>query len=58
MSGVPRFLFLSTLVDRNGESLIGQPGTDTTDRTPISDRWAGWYVTGKLASHVGSFPDS
>jgi hypothetical protein len=54
--GVPRFLFLSTVVDRNGESLIGQPGTDTTDRTPISDRWAGWYVTGLPTSqqHLGN----
>jgi hypothetical protein len=54
--GVPRFLFLSTLVDRNGESLIGQPGTDTTDRTPISDRWAGWYVTGHPTTqeHLGN----
>jgi hypothetical protein len=54
--GVPRFLFLSTLVDRNGESLIGQPGTDTTDRTPISDRWAGWYVTGEPTDqrHLGN----
>ena len=44
--GVPRFLFLSTPVDRNGESLLGQPGTDTADRTPIAELWAGWYVTG------------
>jgi hypothetical protein len=54
--GVPRFLFLSTLVDRNGESLMSQPGTDTTDRTPISDRWAGWYVTGEPTTqeHLGN----
>ena len=54
--GVPRFLFLSTFVDRNGESLTGEPGTDTTDRTPIQDRWAGWYVTGKPTgqAHLGN----
>jgi hypothetical protein len=44
--GVPRFLFLSTLVDTNGEALDGRPGDETTDRTAIRDRWAGWYVTG------------
>jgi hypothetical protein len=54
--GVPTFLFLSTLVDRNGESLTGQPGEGTTDRTPISERWAGWYVTGQPTKqpHLGN----
>jgi hypothetical protein len=54
--GVPRLLFLSTLVDKNGEALTGQPGQDTTDRTPIRDRWAGWYVTGQQGdqAHLGN----
>ena len=54
--GVPTFLFLSTLVDRNGESLTGQPGTGTSDRTPIAERWAGWYVTGAPTkqAHLGN----
>jgi len=54
--GVPKFLFLSTRVDRQGESLTGQPGVDTTDQTPISERWAGWYVTGHLGEqdHLGN----
>lgn len=54
--GVPRFLFLSTLVGENGESFAGQPGEDTTDRTAIRDRWGGWYVTGKHGTqqHLGN----
>jgi hypothetical protein len=54
--GVPRFLFLSTLVDVNGEGLDSRAGVDTTDQTPIKDRWAGWYVTGKHGRqpHLGN----
>jgi hypothetical protein len=54
--GVPRFLFLSTLVDVNGEGLDGKAGIDTTDQTPIQDRWAGWYVTGQHGKqqHLGN----
>jgi hypothetical protein len=54
--GVPRFLFLSTLVDVNGEGLDGKAGIDTTDQTPIEDRWAGWYVTGQHGKqqHLGN----
>jgi hypothetical protein len=54
--GVPRLLFMSTLVDTNGEALTGKPGDETTDRTPIADRWAGWYVTGQhgTQTHLGN----
>jgi hypothetical protein len=54
--GVPRFLFLSTLVDVNGEGLENKAGIDTTDQTPIEDRWAGWYVTGQHGKqqHLGN----
>jgi hypothetical protein len=54
--GVPRFLFLSTLVDKNGEALDNKAGVDTTDQTPISDRWGGWYVTGQHGKekHLGN----
>jgi hypothetical protein len=54
--GVPRFLFLSTLVDQNGETLDNKAGVDTTDQTPISDRWGGWYVTGQHGKqkHLGN----
>jgi hypothetical protein len=54
--GVPRLLFLSTLVDTNGETLTGRPGKDTTDQTPLEERWAGWYVTGQHGKqrHLGN----
>jgi hypothetical protein len=54
--GVPKLLFLSTPVSREGESLTGQPGLDTTDQTPIRERWAGWFVTGQLGRqpHLGN----
>lgn len=54
--GVPRFLFQSTLVDRNGEALDQQAGSETTDQTPIQERWAGWYVTGQHGKqpHLGN----
>jgi hypothetical protein len=45
--GIPRFLFLSADGQRTS--------VDTTDRTPIRDRWGGWYVTGDLNAqrHLG-----
>lgn len=50
--GVPRFVFLSTLVTRKGEALTRNPGKETTDQTPIRDRWGGWYVTGQHGQQV------
>jgi hypothetical protein len=44
--GVPRFIVLSTIVDIHGDTLTGGPGFDTTDETPLEQRWGGWYVTG------------
>lgn len=54
--GVPRFLFMSTLVGLNGEVLTSQPGSETTDETPLRDRWGGWYVTGQQGDldHLGN----
>lgn len=45
--GIPRFLFLSA----DGE----RTSIDTTDRTPMRERWGGWYVTGNLKDqdHLG-----
>jgi hypothetical protein len=44
--GVPRFIVLSTIVGTDGNTLTGGPGVDTTDETPLEQRWGGWYVTG------------
>jgi hypothetical protein len=45
--GVPQFRFTSTLVNRNGEALYDRPGVETTDATPLSERWGGWFVSGR-----------
>jgi hypothetical protein len=50
--GVPRFLFVSTLVATNGEFLVPNLARDTTDATPIAERWGGWYVTGLHGDQV------
>jgi hypothetical protein len=47
--GVPRFLFMSSPVTVTGEPLTTQISEETTDATPIQDRWGGWYVTGTKA---------
>ncbi len=54
--GVPNFLFESTY-DRAGPNLIPDAiARETTDETPISQRWGGWYVTGQDggALHLGN----
>jgi hypothetical protein len=44
--GVPHFLFESTY-DVQGNKLIPDAvARETTDDTPIAQRWGGWYVTG------------
>ena len=45
--GVPRFLFMSSPVTVTGEPLTTEISVETTDATPLQDRWGGWYVTGK-----------
>ncbi len=54
--GVPHFLFESTY-DRAGANLIPDAvARETTDETPIAQRWGGWYVTGQDggAFHLGN----
>jgi hypothetical protein len=51
---VPGFIMRSTVVDRHGYPVSSERGV-TTDRTPIADRWGGWYVTGTIpAPHLGN----
>jgi hypothetical protein len=54
--GVPLFSVLSSPVTVNGEALSGKTVIEVTDRTPIEDRWAGWYVTGRHGEqkHLGN----
>ena len=54
--GVPQFRFTSTLVDVNGATLSEEPGIETTDETPLAERWAGWFVSGRSGqqAHLGN----
>lgn len=44
--GVPRILALSLPVEAPAAGPVSLLGTDVDDRTPVADRWGGWYVTG------------
>ncbi len=46
--GVPGFILRSVLPDRYGYVITSIGEGPTTDRTPIDERWGGWYVTGTL----------
>lgn len=54
--GVPRFLFMSSPVTVTGEPLTSDISAETTDATPLAERWGGWYVTGQPSSlsHLGN----
>lgn len=53
---VPGVLVRSTLTDRMGSMVTVLHEGPTTDRTPMSERFAGWYVTGTQegAGHAGN----
>jgi cytochrome c553 len=52
---IPRLLMLSVLPDRDGRA-IGAAALATTDRSPLRERWGGWYVTGTHGrqTHMGN----
>jgi hypothetical protein len=51
---IPGFIMRSTIVDRYGYPVSSDHGV-TTDHTPISERWGGWFVTGTIpAPHLGN----
>ena len=54
--GVPGFILRSVFPDRYGYVITSIGDGPTTDRTPIDDRWGGWYVTGTLGGqrHMGN----
>jgi len=54
--GVPGLLVRSVYPDALGEALTGRADHVVTHRTPIADRWGGWYVSGDLdgAPHLGN----
>jgi hypothetical protein len=49
--GVPGLVVSSQYVPRGAPAEHVRGGFVTDDRTPISDRWGGWYVSGKLGAN-------
>ncbi len=46
--GVPGLVVASSYVPKGAEAEHSRGGFVTDDRTPIEDRWGGWYVSGDL----------
>jgi hypothetical protein len=59
--GVPGLLMRSLLVDVDGNPILSAGSTVMTDRSPLNERFGGWYVTGTTGSqlHRGNsyYPD-
>ncbi len=54
--GVPGFLVRSIPSSPNG-MIMPWLGNYTTDhRSPLAERWGGWYVTGRGGRHLGNAP--
>ncbi len=54
--GVPGFMVLSTIADRHGYPITGMHDGSTSDVVPVTQRFGGWYVTGRMAggAHGGN----
>jgi hypothetical protein len=50
--GVPGFIVRSVFTDRYGYAFASIGKDVTTDRTPVAERWGGWYVTGTVGDSV------
>jgi hypothetical protein len=44
--GVPGFMTLSVLPDKDGNAIRSAGANAMSDQTPFNERWGGWYVTG------------
>ena len=53
---VPGVMVRSIFPDPDGRPLGAAGGFDTTDASPLSERWGGWYVTGRHGPvrHMGN----
>lgn len=56
--GVPRVVVMSTPVDDERDTREWSAATETDDRTPLAQRWGGWFVTGHTGDipHFGNLP--
>ncbi|MBS1872551.1 MAG: hypothetical protein JSU00_05010 [Acidobacteria bacterium] len=54
--GVPGLIVRSVFVERSGMPLFNAGGFVTDHRSPLAERWGGWYVTGThgAARHMGN----
>jgi len=54
--GVPGLVVRSVHADRNGQALLAAPAFVTDHRSPLKQRWGGWYVTGLSGAqhHLGN----
>ncbi|MBI4661421.1 MAG: hypothetical protein HY735_21570 [Verrucomicrobia bacterium] len=54
--GVPGYVIRSCVTDENGRVDPRQGAFQVTHRTPIAERWSGWYVTGRqpVPNHLGN----
>ncbi len=54
--GVPRVLVMTSPVEGSLDPNSMGSSSDVTDRTPIAQRWGGWYVTGRHGrqTHLGN----
>jgi len=50
--GVPGFVLRSLETDESGAPDLSSDVSEVNDRTPIEERWGGWYVTGKHGDQV------
>lgn len=62
--GVPRVMVMSAPVDDATDPRTFSSASEVDDRTPIAERWGGWYVSGwylpgadgKPVPHLGNLP--
>ncbi|MEK9501236.1 hypothetical protein [Gaopeijia maritima] len=54
--GIPGLMVRSVLTDRLGYPITEVHEGATTDRTPLEERWGGWYLTGShpTMAHAGN----
>ncbi|MDB6121240.1 MAG: hypothetical protein JWQ71_233 [Pedosphaera sp.] len=50
--GVPGHLLRSLITDENGVADLNTGASEVNHRTPLAERWGGWYVTGTHGSQV------
>jgi hypothetical protein len=50
--GIPGLMVRSVFPDRTGMPIFGAGGFITDHRSPLKERWGGWYVTGTTGNQV------